>query len=286
MTPALTLAAAFIGLSLLWNLPVVFSGFAWPGLATAALEVVVLFALLALVRRLRVGRPGLIAALIVALATTTVVVLKVAELAMRESLARPFNPLLDAQLARSMVHLLTETLGGLLGWLSVAGLALTTLLVFAAALAAVRATQRALDRPLARHATLVPCAYEGNDNFTVHLRGAGTNRLAILILGPHEVNTCGACTLMVTLNNPDTLVTLTDSHGNAEVRIPLPPFDRKTRLARLPLPRPEDHRHRRPRPGLAHRRRSHPAPHRRPRPMRHWWSVPRRRHRRWPSTRP
>ena len=93
-----------------------------------------------------------------ALATTLVVASKIAELTMRESLARPFNPLLDVHLAKSLVHLLTETLGGLLGWLCIAGLALLPFLVFAGAWTALRATQRALMRPFARHATLAASA--------------------------------------------------------------------------------------------------------------------------------
>jgi hypothetical protein len=156
--PTLTLLAVSIGLSLLWNLPVRFAGFGWRWLTTAALEVVLLFALLALVPRLRTGRAGQITALTAALATMLVVVLKGAELAMHETLARPFNPLHDVQLARSIADLSTETLGGLLGLLLLAGLALIPLLVFAGALAAARGAQRALEQRFARDATLAACA--------------------------------------------------------------------------------------------------------------------------------
>jgi hypothetical protein len=152
--PALTLAAAFIGLSLLWNLPVALSGFGWPWIAAAALEVAVAFALLALAPPLRTGRLGQLAACVMALATALVAASKLAELTMRESLARPLNPLLDVHLAKSLFDLLTETLGGALGWLCLAGLAAIPLLVFAGAWAAVRAAQRALERRFARHATL------------------------------------------------------------------------------------------------------------------------------------
>jgi hypothetical protein len=156
--PALTLVVAFIGLSLLWNLPVAFSAFGWPWLRAAALEVTLAFALFALVPPLRTGWPGRPAAGLGALATTLVVTSKIAELTLRESLGRPVNPLLDLQLARSLVDLLTETLGGVLGWLSIAGLALLPFLVFAGAWAALRATQRALERRFARHATLAASA--------------------------------------------------------------------------------------------------------------------------------
>jgi hypothetical protein len=154
----LVLITAFVALSLLWNLPVRLSGFASPRLAAAALEVTVVFALLALVSRLRTGRLGQMVAAVVALATTLVVVLKAADLVIYESLGRPLNLILDAPLARSLVDLLTGTLGGLLGWLSLAALALTPLLVFAACFAAMRGAQRALAWPLARHTTAAACA--------------------------------------------------------------------------------------------------------------------------------
>jgi hypothetical protein len=152
------LVAAFVALSLLWNLPVRLPGFVWPSLAAPALEVAVLFALLALVGALRIGRAGRVAAAVVALATTLVVALKVGDLVIYESLGRPLNPVLDAHLARSLVDLLLEALGGVLGWLALAALALLPLLVFAAAFAAVRAAQRALAWPFARHATAAACA--------------------------------------------------------------------------------------------------------------------------------
>ena len=108
-------------LSLLWNLPVGFSGFGWSWLAAAALEVTLVFALLALVPPLRTGWPGRLAAARWRWRPRSSWRSKIAELALRESLGRPLNPVLDVQLARSLVDLLTETLGGVLGWLSIAG---------------------------------------------------------------------------------------------------------------------------------------------------------------------
>jgi hypothetical protein len=104
---ALVPGVALVSLSLLWNLPVTSAGIAWPGVAAASLEVTLVFFLLALVPALRRGRPGLLMAAAVALATALVVTLGVAELVMRETLARPLNPLLDVYLAKSLVHLLT-----------------------------------------------------------------------------------------------------------------------------------------------------------------------------------
>jgi hypothetical protein len=147
-----------VALSLLWNLPVRLSGLGWSWLAAPALEVAVVFALLALVAPMRIGRSGQVAAAALALATTLVVALKGGDLIIYESLGRPLNPVLDAHLARSLVDLLPGALGGLLGWLCLAALALVPLLVFAAAFAAVRAAQRALVWPFARHATAAACA--------------------------------------------------------------------------------------------------------------------------------
>jgi hypothetical protein len=154
----LTLVLTFTGLSLLWNVPTAFAGFAWPLAAAASLEVAVVFALLALIPWLRAGRLGALAAVAVAVATALVVTLKLGDLVMRESLARPLNPLLDVHLARSLVDFVTETLGGPVGWLSVAGLALAPLLVGVGAFVLVRAAQRALERRWARRGTLAVCA--------------------------------------------------------------------------------------------------------------------------------
>ncbi len=153
----LTLVLAFVGLSLFWNLPVGLAEFGWSLLVTASLEVAVVFGLLALVPGLRAGWSGRGAAWAVALATMLVATLKLADLAMRETLARPLNPLLDVHLAKSLVHLATETLGSPLGWLCLAGLALVPLLVGIGSFTLLRAAQRALDRPWARRATLATC---------------------------------------------------------------------------------------------------------------------------------
>ena len=59
----------------------------------------------------------------VGLATALVVLLSVAELLIRSTLARPLNPLLDLHLAAALARLLTGTLGGAPGWLALAGLA-------------------------------------------------------------------------------------------------------------------------------------------------------------------
>ncbi|MGH6917505.1 MAG: hypothetical protein ACREJ0_07345, partial [Geminicoccaceae bacterium] len=58
----LTLVLAFLGLSLLCNLPVGLAEFRWSLLLTASLEIAVVFALLALVPGLRAGWSGRIAA--------------------------------------------------------------------------------------------------------------------------------------------------------------------------------------------------------------------------------
>jgi Sulfatase len=153
----LTLVVAFAVLSLLWSLPGTLAGFGWSLLGTASLEIALIFGVLALLSILRTGMLGRIAAATVALATTAVVTLELADLVIRESLARPLNPLLDVHLAKSLGHLLTETLGGVMGWLALGGLGALPLLVGLAAFALIRAVQRVLDRPRARYATLAAC---------------------------------------------------------------------------------------------------------------------------------
>ena len=112
----------------------------------------------AVVPRLRNGRLGAGVAALIAVATSGIVVLKVAEVTVIEVLDRPFNPLLDARLARSGVNLLTEALGGPLGWASVAALALAPIVVCAVSYAAVRRVQRTLHERFARQATVAACA--------------------------------------------------------------------------------------------------------------------------------
>ena len=118
--PAAWLLAAFAWLCLVWNLPVETAGLE-PRRLGVAFEVVLLFALLALAPPLRRGRTGLAVACAVGLATALVLVLQLADLAIRTSLARPLNPLLDLHLAPSLVHLLTGTLGAALGGLALGG---------------------------------------------------------------------------------------------------------------------------------------------------------------------
>ncbi len=117
-------------------------------------EVALLFGALALIAPLREGRIGRIVAWAVAAATALVALLKLAELVIRASLARPLNPLLDLQLASALMHLLTGTLGSILGWLALAGLALIPVLVLLVSVRAVRVTQRVLAERRWRRATL------------------------------------------------------------------------------------------------------------------------------------
>jgi hypothetical protein len=93
-----------------------------------------------------------------ALATVLVVGLKLAEMTVRASLARPLNPLLDVHLAPSLVHLLTGALGPVAGWLALIGLAALLVLVFWISLRAVSAVQAALAGQSLRRATLAGCA--------------------------------------------------------------------------------------------------------------------------------
>ena len=134
-----------------WNLPVAYSEFGWPWLRAAALEVTLAFALLALVPWLRTGWPGQLAAVLMALATTLVVASKIG-LTMRESLARVQSAPGCAS-REVLVHLLTETLGGLLGWLCIAGLALLRFW-YSPGLDRTARHATGADAALARHATL------------------------------------------------------------------------------------------------------------------------------------
>ncbi len=138
------LLGALVWLSLVWNLPVELGDFGAAALLALAGEVALLFGALALVAPLREGRSGRIAAWAVGLATAVVALLKLAELVIRASLARPLNPLLDLQLAPALMHLLTGTLGQILGWLALAGLVLIPILVLLVTVKVVRAAQRVL----------------------------------------------------------------------------------------------------------------------------------------------
>ena len=148
------LLGALVWLSLVWNLPVELGDLKAPALLALAGEVVLLFGLLALIAPLREGRTGRAVAWVVGIATALVALLKLAELVIRASLARPLNPLLDLQLASALMHLLTGTLGVTLGWLALAGLALIPVLVLLASVRAVRVAQRVLAGRRWRRATL------------------------------------------------------------------------------------------------------------------------------------
>ena len=110
-------------LSLLWSLPAEPAALTPGAFLVVAGEIVLLLALLALVPPLCRGRAGRLVRYGFGFATALAVLLTVADLLIRASLARPLNPLLDLQLAASLASLLTGTLGGALGWLSLAGLA-------------------------------------------------------------------------------------------------------------------------------------------------------------------
>ena len=148
------LLGALVWLSLVWSLPVELGDLGPAALLALAGEVALLFGALALVAPLRAGRTGRVVAWTVGLATAVVALLKLGELVIRASLARPLNPLLDLQLASALMHLLTGMLGALLGWLALAGLALIPVLVLLVTVKAMRVSQRALEEPRWRRATL------------------------------------------------------------------------------------------------------------------------------------
>jgi hypothetical protein len=170
MTPrrvrTLALAGAFAWLSLLWALPVEPCELGFARFAPLALEVAALFALLALFPPLRRGGWGRGLRWLVSGATALIALLKLAELVIRSSLGRPLDPLLDLALVPSLMHLLAGTLGGVLGWLALAGLSAIPIGVFLVSLVAVRAAQRGLEERGARLATL-----------------AGATAVALLLLG-------------------------------------------------------------------------------------------------------
>jgi len=153
---ALRLIGAAIALSLLWNLPVRLGELDFAHLGRPALEVVLLFGALALVPFLRRGKSAVWLAWSAAAATLLVVVLKAADLGVRTALGRPLSPWLDLHLAPSLVHLLTGTVGGVLGWLVLLGVPIVAGALFLAARTAVRHAQVALEhRPLRAGAVAV-----------------------------------------------------------------------------------------------------------------------------------
>jgi hypothetical protein len=121
-------------------------------------EVVLLLALLALVPPLRQGRSARLLRYGIGLATALVVLLSIAELLIRSTLARPLNPLLDLHLAASLVHLLTGTLGGVLGWLALAGLMALPVVAGIVGTQATRVAQRLLGQRRWRLTTLAGAA--------------------------------------------------------------------------------------------------------------------------------
>jgi hypothetical protein len=141
---AALLLAAILALSLPWSLPAAPDQLTPPALLVIAGETLLLLALLALLAPLRQGRLAAALRYGVGLATGFVVLLTVAELLIRSTLARPLNPLLDLHLAGALVHLLTGTLGGALGWLTLAGLASLPAVAALAAFQAMRVMQRLL----------------------------------------------------------------------------------------------------------------------------------------------
>jgi hypothetical protein len=151
---ALGLVLALAWLSAVWNLPVELADLKASALLALAGEVALLFGALALVAPLREGRTGRGLAWAVGVATAAIALLKIAELVIRASLGRPFNPVLDLPLAASLMHLLTGTLGGVLGWLALAGLALVPIAVLLVSVRAVRVAQAVLEAARWRRATL------------------------------------------------------------------------------------------------------------------------------------
>jgi hypothetical protein len=143
--PALLLACLW--LSCLWSLPTDPHA---PLVFAFSVEIAILLLLLALIAPLRQGVLGRVLRYAAAAATTLVVALKLGELAIRASLGRGLNPLLDLDLAPSLVHLLSGTLGGLVAGLLLAGVALALLAAFALSVMAIGVAQRALDRPRPR----------------------------------------------------------------------------------------------------------------------------------------
>jgi phosphatidylglycerophosphate synthase len=150
-------AVAFCVLSQLWSVPLALRGLTWSQLATASLEVTAVFVLFALLPGSRRGRPAVVIAAFLAAATMLVTTLRIAELGFQESLGRPLNPMLDVYLLDSVAQLLTEWLGTPFGQLAVAALVLAPLLLGAMAFIAIRASQRALERPVIRYTAAALC---------------------------------------------------------------------------------------------------------------------------------
>ena len=180
---AAVLAAAILVLSLLWSLPPDPAALAPSAFLVIAGEIVLLLAVLALVPPLCRGRAGRLLRLGFALATGLVVLLTVADLLIRASLARPLNPLLDLQLASALASLLTGTLGSALGWLSLAGLAVLPPLAAWLASRALAAVQRLLGQRRWRAAVLAGAALAALLGGAQQLAGPGGDRWVSLRAG-------------------------------------------------------------------------------------------------------
>jgi hypothetical protein len=146
------LIAAIVWLSALWNLPA--SSDRLHDVAAVSLEVTALLGLLALMAPLRSGMVGRAVRYVVAVATSLVAVLTWGDLAIRSSLGRPLNALLDLDLLPSLVRLLRGALGDGLAALVIVGLILAGIALFALTLLAVGAAQRALAEPRLRNVVL------------------------------------------------------------------------------------------------------------------------------------
>jgi hypothetical protein len=144
---AFALLLAGLWLSCLWSLPTNPSA---PVRFALSVEIALLLLLLALVAPLRSGLAGRMLRYAAAAATTLVVALKAGELVIRSSLGRPLNPLLDLDLAPSMVHLLAGTLGAWRTSLLLAGAALALLAVLGLSVVAIGIAQRRLAGPRPR----------------------------------------------------------------------------------------------------------------------------------------
>jgi hypothetical protein len=180
---AAVLLAAILLLSLLWSLPADPAALAPSAFLVIAGEIVLLLALLALVPPLCRGRAGRLLRLGFGLATGLVVLLTVADLLIRASLARPLNPLLDLQLASALANLLTGTLGSALGWLSLAGLAALPPLAAWLASRALAAVQRLLGQRRWRAAVLAGAALAALVAGAQQLAGPGGDRWVSLRAG-------------------------------------------------------------------------------------------------------
>jgi hypothetical protein len=149
---ALGLIAALLWLSVLWNLPT--SSSRLHDVAAFSLEIAALLALLALMAPLRSGITGRVVRYVVAAATSLVALLTLGDLAIRSSLGRPLNALLDLDLLPSLVRLLRGSLGDGLATLAIGGLILAGSALFVLTLLATGAAQQALAEPRLRSVAL------------------------------------------------------------------------------------------------------------------------------------